>query len=57
MKYEKVTYIHTLILVKMKNITSYNIDSLFPKDYEVFFFHAHPDDETFLNAGILQHLL
>ncbi len=41
----------------MEKITSYNIDSLFPKDYEILFFHAHPDDETFLNAGILQHLL
>ena len=41
----------------MEKITNYNIDPLFPKDYEVLFFHAHPDDETFLNAGILYHLL
>lgn len=41
----------------MENITNYNIDSLFPRDYEVLFFHAHPDDETFLNAGLLYHLL
>ena len=40
----------------MENITDNNIPSLFPKDYEVFFLHAHPDDETFLNLGLIDQL-
>ena len=40
----------------MENITDYNILSLFPEWYEVFFLHAHPDDETFLNLGLIDQL-
>lgn len=34
-----------------------NIDYLFPKGYPIVFLHAHPDDESFLGAGLIQELL
>lgn len=39
----------------MKNLNE-SFDSVFPPDVPVVFLHAHPDDESFLSAGILQEL-
>jgi adenylate cyclase len=33
-----------------------NIDSIFPKGYPIVFFNAHPDDESFLSAGLINKL-
>lgn len=40
----------------MINLES-EIDSLFPRDCTVVFFHAHADDESFLCAGLIQELV
>lgn len=40
----------------IKDLKDY-IDSAFPKGYPVVFLHAHPDDESFLSAGIMQELM
>src|SRR3989338_635372 len=32
-------------------------DSVFPGGYPVVFFHAHPDDEAFLSAGLINELI
>lgn len=32
-------------------------ESLFPRDIPVVFFHAHADDESFLSAGLINHLV
>src|ERR1039457_5567619 len=34
-----------------------HIDKLFPIHCPVVFLHAHPDDESFLTAGLIQELL
>lgn len=33
------------------------IDVIFPIEYPIVFFHAHPDDESFLSAGLLNELV
>ncbi len=33
------------------------IDKIFLPDYTVVFFHAHPDDESFLSAGLINELI
>lgn len=32
------------------------LDEVFPPDYSVIFLHAHPDDESFLTAGLINEL-
>ena len=34
-----------------------SFDSLFPIKKPVIFLHAHPDDESFLSAGLIQELV
>ena len=33
------------------------INNAFPQNYPVVFFHAHPDDESFLSAGLINKLV
>ena len=40
----------------MKNIKN-NFNELFPNNYNIIFLHAHPDDESFLNAGFINHMI
>ncbi len=37
-------------------MTNLNFDKVFPLSCPVIFFHAHPDDESFLSAGIISQL-
>ncbi len=39
----------------MQNLNK-QIDNLFPTELPVVFLHAHSDDESFLSAGLIQHL-
>lgn len=39
----------------MKEIN--NFDKIFPPQYPIVFLHAHPDDEVFLSAGIINKLI
>ncbi len=39
----------------MQNLDK-QIDTQFPPEYPVVFLHAHPDDESFLSAGLIQYL-
>lgn len=43
-------------MVEMKKLNDV-INRVFPKKYEVVFLHAHPDDESFLSAGLLNELI
>lgn len=40
----------------MKAITKNNVKTIFPANGKVVFLHAHPDDEAFLSAGLLNLL-
>lgn len=39
------------------NLLNSSIDKAFPSGYPIVFLHAHPDDESFLSAGILNQLI
>jgi LmbE family N-acetylglucosaminyl deacetylase len=39
-------------MIKFNNL----INKVFPKEYNIVFFHDHPDDESFLSAGLLNEL-
>lgn len=38
-------------------MTNLNFDKVFPNSFPIIFFHAHPDDESFLSAGLLNELV
>ncbi len=40
-------------MIKLNDI----IDEVFSNEYDVVFLHAHPDDESFLSAGIINQLI
>ncbi len=40
----------------MKKIND-NLNRYFPREYPVFFIHTHPDDESFLSAGLIKKII